>query len=191
MEMNEQKSLQIIEEMICKAKNEYSENGFMYLLWGWLVLIASIGHYFLLQAGYPYPFATWALMPLGGIFSAVYSIRQNRLQRVKTYTDTVMQYTWTAFLVVLGIILFMMSRLQINTYPVIMALYGIPTFISGGVLKHKPLVIGGMLCWALSLAAFFVPFDVQLLLLAMAVSGAYIVPGHLLRKKYAMLKHTS
>ena len=189
--MNEQKSLQIIEEMIGKAKNEYSENGFMYLLWGWLVLIASIGHYLLLQAGYPYPYATWALMPLGGILSAIYSIRLNRVQRVKTYTDTVMQYTWTAFLVVLGIILFMMSRLQINTYPVIMALYGIPTFISGGVLKHKPLVIGGMLCWALSLASFFVPFDVQLLLLAAAVSGAYIVPGHLLRKKYAMLKHTS
>jgi hypothetical protein len=39
-----QESLQLIESMIDQAKSRFSENGHLYLLWGWIV-IASFPEY--------------------------------------------------------------------------------------------------------------------------------------------------
>jgi hypothetical protein len=65
-----------------------------------------------------------------------------------------------------------------------MAMYGMPTFLSGIILKFKPLKIGGICCWVLAFLAPFTPPDYQYLLMAGAVALAWIVPGHLLRKKF-------
>jgi hypothetical protein len=188
MELNEQKSLQIIEDMIQKAKKQYSDDGFLLMLWGWLVFISALGHYLLLMINYQYPFITWGLMPVGGIISAIYGMKEKQ-KPYRTYTDTIMSYTWSAFGISLFIVLIMMEKLQINCYPIVLLLYGIPTFISGGVLKHKPLIFGAVSCWTLSLISFFQPFDIQLLLLAAGILLAYIIPGHLLRNQYLKIQH--
>ena len=39
-----QQSLQLIEGMINKAKNRFPKNGFLYLLWGWVIMISAISH---------------------------------------------------------------------------------------------------------------------------------------------------
>jgi hypothetical protein len=44
-DFNPQQSLALIESMINKAKNRFSENGHLYLLWGWTVLLCSIIHF--------------------------------------------------------------------------------------------------------------------------------------------------
>lgn len=183
MELTEQKSIEIIEDMIHKAKKQFSDDGFMLMLWGWLVFVAAIGHYLLLQTHYEYPFITWGLMPVGGIISAVWGIKQKK-KPYKSYTDSVMSYTWTAFGISLFIVLIMMDKLQLHTYPFVLILYAVPTFISGRVIKHKPLIFGAVSCWILSVISFFQPFDIQLLLLAVGIILAYIIPGHLLRKEY-------
>jgi hypothetical protein len=59
-----------------------------------------------------------------------------------------------------------------------------PTFLSGIILKFRPLVIGGLICWLLALGSVFVPVDFQLLFLCAAVFCAWIIPGILLRKKF-------
>jgi hypothetical protein len=65
-----------------------------------------------------------------------------------------------------------------------LVLYGIPTFLSGVILKFKPLSTGGFICWFLAVAAMFIPYEYQLLLLALAVACAWIIPGYLLRSKF-------
>jgi hypothetical protein len=40
-----------------------------------------------------------------------------------------------------------------------------------------------VICWILAGIAFFYPFDIQLLLLALSVLLAYILPGHMLKYK--------
>ena len=65
--------------------------------------------------------------------------------------------------------------------PTIMTLYGIGLFISGGALQFKPLIIGGIFCWVCSFAGFHVEVIYQLLIIATAVLGGYIIPGHLLQ----------
>ena len=57
--------------MINQAKQQYSDDSFMYLLWGWLVFAASMGQYILDAAGVENSWITWMLMPVGGILMAV------------------------------------------------------------------------------------------------------------------------
>lgn len=185
MDTQPTQTIAFIEEMISKTKQKYSESGFLFLVWGWLVLLASITNYLLLVTNYMNSFIGWAiLMPLGGVISMVYSYRDKKKAYVKTYSDDVMKYTWIAFGVLLSSILLSMNLLQMNTYPLIMIAYGVPTFITAGVLKFKPMMYGAIGNWVLGLLAFHFSFDIQLLFLSAAILISYIIPGHILRYQY-------
>jgi len=184
-QLTEQESLAVISRMIKTAQSDIEDNSFYYLIWGWLVFVASTLNYLLRQANYENDFLPWAiLMPLGGIITAIYSYKQEKKQRVKSYVDDVMKYVIIAFLVSLFIVLLSMSKLGLATYPMVMIIYGVWLFISGGAIKFQPMVIGGIVNWALAIAAFFVGFELQLLLLAAAVLLGYIIPGHLLKSRF-------
>ncbi|HEX5003363.1 MAG TPA: hypothetical protein VFW78_12780 [Bacteroidia bacterium] len=180
-----QESIELISRMISTVQNDIQDNSFHYLLWGWLVLVASAGHYLLMQLGYMNPWITWViLMPLGGIASMVYGRTQNKQQKIKTYMDDIMKYVMIAFMVSLFTVLLFMSKLGLSTYPMVLLVYGIWLFISGGAIRFRPLIIGGIINWILGIAAFFATFENQLLLLAMAVLLGYVIPGHMLRNKH-------
>ena len=70
-----------------------------------------------------------------------------------------------------------------NAYPFFILFYGLGTFVSGRVLKFRPLVIGGIFNWALAIISVYVHFDYQLLIAAAAILTSYIIPGYLLRSK--------
>ena len=183
--LSNEESFEVISRMIRTAQHDLSDQSFYYLIWGWLVLAASLGHYFLMQSGYEMPFLTWViLMPLGGIITAVYSNRQNKKEKVKSYIDDVMKYVITAFLVSLSTVLLFMSKLELNTYPMVMMIYGIWLFVSGGALKFRPVIAGGIMNWIIGIGAFFVSFEIQLLFLAMSVLLGFIIPGYLLKRQY-------
>ncbi|MGZ5242280.1 MAG: hypothetical protein ACXWDO_03465 [Bacteroidia bacterium] len=183
MTENEQK-LHLIYEMISNAKQEINENGFIFLMWGWLVFLSSMVHFIGLQLGYPQAAIVWMLMIAGGIFTGIYYSRQSKKEKVKSYLDSFLTYLWIAFGAALFIVLFFQMRLGLSTFPMVMLIYGIGTFVTGGAIKFKPLIIGGIACWLLSAAAFFVNFEIQLLLLAASVMVSYIIPGYLLRRKF-------
>ncbi len=182
--MTSEESLAIIRSMIESTKQDLRDNGSWFLLWGWLVFFASAIHYILLQTGFDQPYLAWMLMPLGGVISVFKGMREEKQQKVKTQIDDFMKYVLIAFLVSLFIVLGFMSKLQLYTYPMVMMVYGFWLFISGGVINFRPLQVGGIINWALTIAAFFVGFETQLLLLALAVLLGYIIPGYILRSRY-------
>ncbi|MEJ7671852.1 MAG: hypothetical protein WKF59_03890 [Chitinophagaceae bacterium] len=59
-----------------------------------------------------------------------------------------------------------------------------PHFYQVSFLRFKPLKIGGIICWLLAIGAMFTTYQYQLLLLALAVIAAWIIPGFILRAKY-------
>lgn len=180
-----QESFDVINRMIRTAQNDIKDDSFYYLIWGWLVLIASTVNYFLMQIDYENSFLPWAiLMPLGGVATGIYSYKHERKQKVRTYVDDVMKYVVIAFLVSLFIVLFSMSKLGLGTYPMVMLTYGTWLFISGGAVKFQPLIFGGIINWILGIAAFYVGFEIQLLLIAAAVLLGYIIPGYMLKAKF-------
>jgi hypothetical protein len=174
--------------MIKKTKDSLHDNGFYFLLWGWLVFVASIIQYVMLKmdwreiSGY-----TWAiLMPLGGIISMIRGFRQGKKRKVKTYASETLRFALIAFMISLFIVLFFMpifSRWDI-AYPMIMMVYGTWLFISGGVLKFKPLIIGGIINFACSIGGFYIHTYELILVLSFAVLAGYIIPGHLLNAKF-------
>lgn len=68
--------------------------------------------------------------------------------------------------------------------PIILVLYGIPTFLCGTILKFKPLVVGAIGCWILSLVTPLLPDAEQLLMPAAGMLIAWIIPGYMVRARY-------
>jgi hypothetical protein len=177
----------LIDSMINKAKNQFSENGLLYLLWGWVIFVCAIGHFILLQLDIvEHPEMIWASTWLVVIFQAIYLSKKKKKDKVKTYSDEIMGYVWMSFVVCLFLVGFIMGREKLFAYmyPLFLVLYGIPTFLSGIIMRFTPLKVGGIMCWVLSVISVFILPNYTLLLLALAVVIAWIIPGYLLKKKY-------
>jgi uncharacterized membrane protein len=185
-----EESLAIIESMINKAKNQFSENGFMYLLWGWVILFCSLAQFILKTVvDYPKHYLVWMLTWVAVLVQIIYLSRRERRRKVKTYTDDIVGYVWMTFVILMMLTGFLIGRspgIRSETLITIifLALYGMPTFLSGIILKFRPLVIGGICCWVLTVGSVFVSPDYRLLFLAAAVVIAWIIPGYLLRARY-------
>lgn len=183
-------SLLLIDNMINQAKNRFSENGFLYLLWGWLVFFCSIAHFILLKLDLlKRPEIIWASCWLAVIFQIIYLGKRKKEEKVKTYSENIINYIWVSFGICMFVISVIISKTDswhlINS--LILVLYGTPTFLSGIAMQFKPLVIGGIICWGLAVLSAFVPPIYVLLLLATAVISAWIIPGYMLRTKYKLL----
>lgn len=186
--MNNREALKIIDEMIATAKADINDNGFFYLLWGWVILIGVVSQYiFLYEIQWEYHYIVWGICTsFGAIASIVYSYRTRHKAKVKTHFEKMMGYVWGGFGITLFLTLFSMNanNSPSGVYPLIIALYSMGSFISGGLLKFKPLKVGAIISWGLSLGAMFMDFKYQLLMLALSLIIAYLVPGYMLKSKY-------
>jgi hypothetical protein len=181
-------SVQLIDAMINRARNRFSENGHLYLLWGWVVLACSLSHYLLQhQLGYPRYYLVWMGTWLAVAYQTVYLARKKSLQTVRTYTDDILKYVWLVFAIVTALSTIIVSALSgkpdLST-PVFLVMYGMPTFLSGIILKQRSLLLGSVCCWLLSLATLWVAPRYHMLLISVAVVVAWIVPGYLLQSNY-------
>ena len=184
--LNPEQSLQIINNMINAAKNKLADDGFFFIFWGWLVAIAAMFHYTVLKMGFEWGYWVWIiLMPLGGIISSIYGYKQGNNRKVKTHIDIYIGYLWGGFIIGMTITLgFMYWHGIKHTYFFLMILYGIATFISGGLLNFKPLIIGSLFAFLCAGISVFLSDADQLLIISLALLFSYIIPGHLLRSKY-------
>ena len=185
--MNNKEALKVIDEMIASAKADINDNGFFYLLWGWLIIVACISEYVLMyEIQWEYHWIGWPITTgVGGITASVYGYRREKKAKVKTHFDRIMGYVWGGFGITLFLVLFSMNQNSPSgVYPLIIALYSMGTFISGGILKFTPLKVGAIISWCIGLSAMFVDFKFQLLLLVISIIVAYLVPGYMLKHKY-------
>ena len=150
------------------------------------MLVAALVHYCLLVV-YPVElhFIGWPItMTAGGIITAISSARRGKTAKVKTWFDRLMMWLWGGFFVSLLLVLGFMPVLSpAHTYPIVIVLYGLGTFVTGGMLRFKPLIFGGIANWAIAVCAIMVDFEWQLLLVALAITVSYIIPGHMLKAR--------
>ena len=187
-----EQSLSVIQSMIEKAKNAYSENGHLYLIWGWVVFLCSIAQFVLIkfvqyEKHYIVWFACWVVV----IYQMYYLRKKGKQKKAYTYADRMMGYTWVSFFILMMLVGLAIGQsgevnMQKLVGPLFLALYGMPTFLSGLLLRFKPLVIGGIGCWILSVTTLVIPYDYHLLLLAAAMVIAWIIPGYILQKQYQL-----
>ena len=186
-------SLLLIESMINRAKDKFAEDGSMYLLWGWVVFVCSLTQFVLMHFfKYPYHYIVWFASWIIVIYQLVYIRKKIKRRRVRTYTGYILGYVWLTFVIVIFLLAFLIGRLTEGDYyihisPILLTIYGIPIFLSGIILRFRPLVIGGIGCWVLSIAAMLIDnYDYQFLLIPLAMIIAWIIPGYLLRAKYKL-----
>jgi len=184
-------SMDIINKMINNAKNKLADDGVLFIFWGWLVIAAAMINYVTIKLNIVYGYWAWGiLMPLGGIFSAIYGIKQKKKQTVRTYVDSYLGYLWSAFGIGLVITLVCGSQFGIKpTYFSLMILYGFATFVSGGLLGFKPLIFGSLISFACAVISVFLGEIDQLLIISISLLGSYVIPGHLLRSKFKSQQH--
>ncbi len=185
--MTEQESLALIRDMINKAREEVKDDGSLYLVWGWLVLVASLVHYGLWEVAGPGQSAwVWAIALLGGAaFTASWVRKKMQQPRPgRSWSGHGIQLVWTA----LGAVFFILTGIGFtglisfqNLYPMYLCLYGIGTYVSGGLLRAWPLQAGALVSWLLAIVAAMAGMKEQLLLLAAAMLFTYLIPGYWLR----------
>jgi hypothetical protein len=192
-ELSPEESLALIRSMINKTRGVVADGSFYFLLWGWLVFGCCIASFVLkVYFLYPHHYFVWFLMPVGGVISAIYGARQSRKQRVKSFVEESLDFLWIALalaFVVLVIINMISGDAWQTAFTYYILLYAIGTFVSGRLLRFKPLIIGGLINFVLAVVSVKFNYDYQLLIGSLAILISYIIPGHLLRIRYQQQKN--
>lgn len=208
--LTEKESLDLITQMINKAKESYYDTGVSAIMWGALIAFCSLEKLAELQFNYHLPFDIF-LLTLAAIIPQIFiSKKENRERKVRSYDDVYMNYIWLAF----GICIFLMifianfifnaweplandyqnltgkNPLRFNEYTasLFLLLYGIPAFITGAACKFRPMLWGGLICWVCCIISLFTEIKIDLLLTAFSAVFAWFIPGILMEKDYRKAK---
>ena len=185
-DLTPQESLELINEMISGARSRMKENGFVYLFWGWLILVCALGQFILLKLGYEtinyYPY--FLVIP-GAIYTFIFESRKHGREKNSDYTGKIMIAVWFTGAINMIIAGFVFAPLlQMSPVPIILLLLAMATIVSGAAVKFKALIWGGIICNAAGIASVFLPYEFHPVMVIIGIIAADLVPGYILRKKF-------
>ena len=184
-QLSGEESLKLINEMIGKAKQSYVTKGIASMVWGVLIVICSLLTWAQVQYKFYLGFDVWLLVFIALIPQLYFSVKEKKQKNFIAHDETTMRYVWTTFGICIFILTFYGTKFGgNNSTSLFMMLYGIPTFITGGVFKFKPMILGGLICWGLSVGSMFTPLATDMLFMAACGLFAWLLPGIILWNKY-------
>ncbi len=157
-ELTPSESLKLIETMIDQAKRSFSRISFFFLLWGVLLIGAMLATYMLRNSGeaWGHGAAFGIAGALGGLISGIAGARMGASVHVANPMDRVVGWIWLAFIITLVLLIIATAGYGGGDPSVaITLLTGLPTFITGRIMRFKPLVLGGILFWVAGLVMAF------------------------------------
>ena len=182
--MTGEESLRIISEMINKTKVNISQGSFHLLFWGWLIFICSLSEYLLFKfTDFATPWYVWFFVIPGVFVSMIYGFVTGRKAKVHTYADMINMWTWIGFMISAIILFIVHSKSMESVPPYILLMAGLPTFVSGWIIKFKPLIAGGISFWIFALVAYFAGPSFAPLAVPVAMLTGYLIPGYMLKRK--------
>lgn len=177
-----EESIKIIEKMIQSTKRNLHDSSFYFLLWGWVVLIGSVGQIILKQfTTIEKTYLVWLIIFPGMITSIIYGIRHGKKTKVSTHLDSLNFMIWIAFIVSYTIVLVFMKQFNYNVVPIIFLLAGNATFLTGIVIKFKALVYGGIVFWLGTICQFLISTNYVEFVSPVIIIFGYLIPGYLLK----------
>ncbi len=180
-----EQSLDLIGKMIAQAQGKVRQGGFHFLLWGWAITLANFGMYYILTfTSFPqYAPAVWFITIPTWIISIIHGSRQRREANPQTHLDRITMWLWlcTALLIFPIVLFGFKINYQIN--PVILTLIALPTFLTGIMLRFKPLLFGGISFFVSGIICFMVGSHAQYLVGGVAMIFGYLLPGYMLKSQ--------
>jgi len=210
-QLTEKESLDLIAQMINKAKDACHDTGIAAIMWGAVVAICALIRLSELQFDFNLPFDIYWLTFVAVIPQIYFTIKEKKERKVKTYGDAFMDYLWMGF----GICIFLMVyitgsmynewgtmakeykqlaghsspfRLYEYTTSLFLLLYGLPTFVTGTSMKFRPMFWGGLLCWVSAIITIYTTIKIDLILVAVSSIFAWFIPGIIMEKDYRKAK---
>ena len=188
--LTEAESLALITSMINKVKNSYIESGFGPLLWGTLITFCSLVSYAKIKFNFDLGFDVWLLTIFAIVPQAYFGWRSRKQKKFISHNEIAMNYVWSTFAITIFMVSFYNYKVApANSIALFMLIYGVPTFITGGIQKFKPMLLGGIICWLCSITSYYTSLANGLLLMALSATTAWLIPGIILRRRYLKLKH--
>lgn len=192
--LSEKDSLALINEMIQVAKEDHYENGDGWLIWGWLLFVASILSVVFSYADLRrYIGLVWlSILFLGLIIYVFGHVLSKRRQRVKTYVQVLLDRLGTGFFISLFALVgasYLFNRTGSNDQTFVFGyyyiLYAFWMFIHGSAIHFRPLIIGAIVNWIAGMAIFFIQdFKYDMMISTVAILVGYLIPGYLLRAAF-------
>lgn len=186
-----EESFNIINKAISNFKMNYKENGKSFLLWGWMLTLASFSHFVILRILHSkeafeleglFSMGIWLVFGLAAFIIQFFMERNiTREKKVYSYLDIYLKKIGYITALSFSVAIFICIKLEILPPPIMLLVGGIITSIAGVLLKFKPLVIGGMAFFLFSVASTFVSNEYITLIAGAAIICGYLIPGYFLK----------
>lgn len=193
-QLSNEKSMEIIQQMINQAKTNITDSGLSWLLWGTMTFLTSVSTYIFIDIGAENIFLAWNIFGAVTIILLFYQVfRPKKKKLVRTYVDDILKLVDIAFIVSLFIVIFSMNvAVSPNSgFGFVLMIFAILMLIHGGTLRSTSLMVGAGVNWAGAIAIFInKEFKYDMLIMAAAVLIGYIIPGLILRSQYRKINKT-
>jgi len=187
---NEKQSLQVIREMIEVSKKNLRQDGLLFIVWGWIFFISVFARFLLKTLIITQEITSYvnksiiAIILAGLIISGNYLYKKRRV--VRTYTGQTLRYLWGGIIFLNLYILFYQLKANMNIdmlYSQYMIMLALGTFVTGGIIKFKPLIYSSISFIVIAQVGFFFHNEISILLAAFSFITGLSIPGHILYSK--------
>ena len=210
-QLTEKESLDLIAQMINKAKDACHDTGIAAIMWGSVIAICSLVKLSEIHFNYDLPFDIYWLTFIAVIPQIYFTIRGKKERKVKAYGDAFIDYLWIGFGICIFLLVVISGSIYNGLQPVtqeyreltghaspfkyyeyqsalFLLLYGLPTFVTGVSMKFKPMFFGGLICWISCIITLYTTIKIDLLLVAISAISAWLIPGIIMEKDYQKAK---
>lgn len=185
--LSNEKSMEIIHQMINQAKTNITDNGLNWLLWGSMLFLTSLATFCFITIGAENIFLGWNIFGLVTIVLLAWGIFKPRKKTVKTYVGDLMKLVDIGFVVSIFTVIFSMNiAVSANSgFGFLLMVFSFFMLVKGGAANSKILMCGAAVNWAGAIAMFVnKDFRYDMLIMAIAIFIGYIIPGIIMWRQY-------
>jgi hypothetical protein len=193
-QISEHEGLLLIQQMIQTAKKEQKDDGKGWIIWGWMLFLASILTVMNINFKWFQTFFFWNFFGVITLVALAYQTVSylfiRKTEKVRTYTKDLFQRLNTGFFISL---MFIIVAINVNISPTIgfsllISLYAFWILIYGSALNFRPSIIAAYITWCIGFVSIIMrSFEQVMLLHAAAVLVGYIIPGHIANNEFRKL----
>jgi len=193
-----EESFSIINKAISNFKMNYKDSSKIFLLWGWILTLASFSNFIIIKILYSIEalelmagkwelegllsIGNWALYILAGFIIQFFILRKiDENKKVFSYLDNYLTKLWQVTATSCFVATLLCMKLEIAPPPIMLLIAGIATTTTGLLIKFKPVIIGGIVFFMFSIVTTFVSNEYIALIVGAAIICGYLIPGYFLK----------